>query len=182
VAISAQLIEESLAAPLNQICVQTLIGVIHARRGEPEAWRALYSAIAHAAPTGQPQYIIPTRLARTEAFLTEGRVDEARHEAALAADGAHGIDEWMRGALRRWVARTGSDRMVDGPIAEPYRLQEAGEHAAAARMWDELGCRLDAALALLDSSDEDELRDALRRLDELALRRRPASPARSCAS
>ena len=76
----------------------------------------------------------------------------------------------MRGALRRWLYRTGSDRIVDGPIAEPYRLQEFGEHAAAARIWDELGCCPDAALALLDSSDEDDLRDALRRLDELGAR------------
>jgi hypothetical protein len=81
VAICAVLLEESSAAPLNQICVQALIGVIHARRGEPEVWRALDSAIANATPTGQPQYVVPTRLARTEAFLTEGRVDEARHEA-----------------------------------------------------------------------------------------------------
>ena len=50
-AIGAELLEESSAAPLNQICVQALIGVIHARRGEPEAWRALDSAIASAAPT-----------------------------------------------------------------------------------------------------------------------------------
>ena len=57
-AIGAQLLEESSAAPLNQICVQALIGVIHARRGEPEAWRALDSAIVSAAPTGQPQYVI----------------------------------------------------------------------------------------------------------------------------
>jgi DNA-binding CsgD family transcriptional regulator len=167
VAISAQLLEESSAAPLNQICVQNLVGVIHARRGEPEAWRALDGAIANAAPAGQPQYIIPVRLARAEAFLTEGRVGEARREAELAADAAHGIDEWMRGALGRWPARTGSARIVDGPVAEPYRLQESGQHAAAARAWDGLGCRLDAALALLDSSDEAELRDALRRLDEL---------------
>ena len=170
VAISAQLLEESSAAPLHQICAQALIGVIYARRGEPGVWRALDSAIANAAPTGQPQYVIPARLARTEAFLTEGRVDEARHEAELAADAAHDIDEWMRGALRRWLYRTGSDRIVDGPIAEPYRLQEFGEHAAAAAIWDELGCCLDAALALLDSSDEDDLRDALRRLDELGAR------------
>ena len=167
VAIGAQLLEESSAAPLNQICVQALIGVIHARRGEPEAWRALDSAIASAVPTGQPQYVIPARLARTEAFLTEGRVDEARHEAELAADAAHDIDEWMRGTLRRWLHRTGSGRIIDGPVAGPYRLQESGEHAAAARAWDELGCRLDAALALLDSPDEDELREAVRRLDEL---------------
>src|SRR5580704_6403504 len=69
VAISAQLLEESSAAPLNQISVQTLIGVIHARRGEPGVWRALDSAIANATPTGQPQYVVPTRLARTEAYL-----------------------------------------------------------------------------------------------------------------
>jgi DNA-binding CsgD family transcriptional regulator len=169
-ATSAQLLEESSAAPLNQICVQALIGVIRARRGEPAAWAALDSAIAKAAPTGQPQYVIPARLARTEAFLTEGRVDEARHEAELAAEAASGIDEWMRGALRRWLNRTGSDRIVDGPVAEPYRLQEIGQHALAARAWDELGCRLDAALALLDSWDEDELRDALRRLYELGAR------------
>jgi hypothetical protein len=56
--------------------------VIYARCGEPGIWRALDSAIANAAPTGQPQYVIPTRLARTEAFLTEGRVDEARRTAA----------------------------------------------------------------------------------------------------
>jgi DNA-binding CsgD family transcriptional regulator/tetratricopeptide (TPR) repeat protein len=170
VAISAQLLEESSAAPLHQILVQALIGVIHARRGAPEVWRALDSALANAAPTGQPQYVVPTRLARTEAFLTEGRVDEARHEAELAADAAHDINEWMRGALRRWLYRTGSGRIVDGPIAEPYRLQESGEHAVAARVWDELGCSLDAALALLDSSDEDDLRDALRRLDALGAR------------
>jgi DNA-binding CsgD family transcriptional regulator/tetratricopeptide (TPR) repeat protein len=170
VAISARLLEESSAAPLHQICPQALIGVIHARRGEPGAWPALDSAIASAAPTRQPQYVIPARLARAEAFLTEGRVDDARREAELAAEAAHDIDQWMRGALRRWLHRTGSGRIVDGPVAEPYRLQESGGHAAAARAWDELGCRLDAALALLDSSDEDDLRDALQRLDELGAR------------
>ncbi len=166
-AISTQLLEESSASPLHQICVQALIGVIRARRGEPAVWPVLDSAIARAAPAGQPQYVVPARLARAEAFLTEGRTDEARHEAELAAEVAHDIDIWMRGALRRWLDRTGSDRTIDGPVAEPYRLAEAGEHALAARAWDELGCRLDAALALLDSRAEDELRDALRRLYEL---------------
>jgi len=170
VTLSGVLLEESSAAPLNQISAQTLIGVIRARRGEEEAWVALDRAIANAAPTGQPQYLVPTRLARAEAFMTEGRVSEARREAELAADAAHDLDPWIRGALRRWLDRTGSERIVDGPVAEPYRLQESGDYGAAARMWDDLGCRVDAAFALLDSSDEDDLRDALRRLDELGAR------------
>ncbi len=170
VAISARLLEEGAIAPLHQIYPQALIGMTHARRGEPGVWRALDNAIASAAPTGQPQYVIPARLARAEAFLIEGRVDDARREAELAADAAYDIDKWMRGALRRWLYRTGSGRIVDGPVAEPYRLQESGGHAAAARAWDELGCRLDAALALLDSPDEHDVRDALRRLDELGAR------------
>ena len=170
VALSGLLLEENSAAPLNQICAQTLIGVTRARRGEPAAWRALDSAIANAVPTGQPQYLVPTRLARAEAFLTEGRVSEARHEAELAADAAHDVDPWLRGALRRWLDRTGSARVVDGPVAEPYQLQESGDYRAAVRAWDALGCRLDAAFTLLDSSDEGELRDALRRLDELGAR------------
>ena len=97
-----------------------MVGIIR-RTGAPSTAR---SPTRHR-PDSRSTYYRPGS-ARTEAFLTEGRVDEARHETELAADAAHDIDEWLRGALRRWLDRTGSDRIVDGPIARPYRLQESG--------------------------------------------------------
>jgi len=39
-------------------------------------------------------------------------------------------------------------------VVGPYSLQVAGDPAGAARQWDDLGCPYDAALALLDATDE----------------------------
>jgi DNA-binding NarL/FixJ family response regulator len=54
-----------------------------------------------------------------------------------------------------------SDRSPRGELAEPYRLQVAGESAAASRAWSSLGCPYETALALHDASDEAALRQAL---------------------
>src|SRR5262249_28181233 len=57
--------------------------------------------------------------------------------------------------------------------AEPYALELAGDFAAAAQKWREVGCPYESALALAEVDDEDALRRAL---DELrALGARPAS-------
>ena len=50
---------------------------------------------------------------------------------------------------------------------EPFATEVAGDHVRAAELWDDLGFRYDAALALLGSSDETLLRDALARLESL---------------
>ena len=47
-------------------------------------------------------------------------------------------------------------------LAGPYQRQLDGDWAGAARVWQDLGCPYEAALALLDSHDEDALREALR--------------------
>ena len=46
-------------------------------------------------------------------------------------------------------------------MAEPYRLQLDGDWRSAAKLWDEMGCPYDAALALLDAAEEAALRQAL---------------------
>jgi DNA-binding NarL/FixJ family response regulator len=51
--------------------------------------------------------------------------------------------------------------MPDGPVAEPYRLELDGDWRDAAKIWQDLGCRYDMALALLGSSDEAALRQTL---------------------
>jgi hypothetical protein len=136
-----------------------------ARRGEPDAWPCLDEAVAGADGTGEPQYVVPVRLARAEAQWLAGDLAAARREAELAADAAGAADQWLRGETAVWLRRTGSTREVAGPVAEPYARQLAGDRRAAADAWLARDCRFDAAMALVDSADDAELREALALLD-----------------
>jgi ATP/maltotriose-dependent transcriptional regulator MalT len=167
VALCTQLLSKSTTAPLNRIAPSMRLGLIRARRGGPGIWEPLDEASTAADPTGEPQHIVPVRLARAEAHLLEGRPDDARREAELAADWAFELDPWMRGELMAWLRRTRSDRALDGAVAAPFDLELQGRHTEAAQAWDELGCSFDAGMVLLDSSDEAPVREALRRFDAL---------------
>lgn len=61
-------------------------------------------------------------------------------------------DPWMLGDLTSWLLRLGhpvSEQRPDRPpIPEPFASAVAGDHAAAARRWHELGCPFEEAVAL----------------------------------
>ena len=101
------------------------------------------------------------RLACAEAYWLQGEPCRAAQEAERADDVAASADGWERGEVAVWLRRTTSDRSPRGELAEPYRLQVAGEWAEAARAWASLGCPYEAALALHDASEEAALRQAL---------------------
>jgi DNA-binding NarL/FixJ family response regulator len=54
--------------------------------------------------------------------------------------------------------------------AEPFALQMRGEWAAAADAWRSVGLPYEAALALMDSNDEDDVRTAMGEFDRLGAR------------
>ncbi|HEX6854572.1 MAG TPA: AAA family ATPase [Streptosporangiaceae bacterium] len=158
-AIADDLLRRGGPSPIIRLCPLNRIGTIRARRGEPGAWEHLDEAMATADGTGEAG---PVRLTRTEAYWLEGRLDEARREAERADDETGNPDRWTLGAVTCWLRRTGSDRPPrDGERAGPYQAELAGDWAAAAQQWQDLGCPYDAALALLDAPDEAALRSAL---------------------
>ena len=59
---------------------------------------------------------------------------------------------------------TGAAEPID---LEPFASQIGGDAAHAAELWDRLGYRYEAALALLDTKEEDLLRESLARLTDL---------------
>jgi tetratricopeptide (TPR) repeat protein len=148
----------SADAPVYRLGALEVLGVIRARRGERAAWDYLDEAAAAADATGEPQWIIGARLARAETHWLQGEPHLAAREAERADDVAAGATEWERGEIAAWLRRTGSPRPPRGELAEPCRLQVAGEWAAASREWDDLGCPYEAALALHDADDEAALR------------------------
>jgi len=157
----------SADAPIYRLHALEVLGVIRARRGQPGAWEYLDEAAAVADACAEPQWIIPVRLARAEARWLQGEPRLAVREAELADDVAVGSDGWDRGAVAVWLRRTGSPRSPRGELAEPYRLQIAGEWEEASRLWTCLGCPYEAALALYDSDEETALRQALKTFHDL---------------
>jgi tetratricopeptide (TPR) repeat protein len=131
VALSTELLA-SADAPVYRLGALEVLGVIRARRGQAGVWEYLDEAAAAADATGEPQWIIPVRLARAEAHWLQGEPRLAAQEAELADDVAAGSDGWQRGEIAVWLQRTGSPRSPRRNLAEPYRLQVAGEWAGAA--------------------------------------------------
>jgi DNA-binding CsgD family transcriptional regulator len=167
VALCTELLADGGPSPHIRLVLSTLLGVIQARQAAPGAWEYLSGAMDDAEGSGDPWSIIPVRLARIEALWLRGDLHSARAEAELADEIVDACDEWDRGAVAVWLRRTGSIRPPRGEVAAPFRRQLDADWAGAARLWSDLGCPYEAGLALLGSSDEAALREALRILTSL---------------
>ncbi len=151
------------SSPINRISPLANLGKVRARRAEDGVWECLDEAAEAADGTGEPQWIVPVRLARAEACWLEGRSTQTERELMLADDASAGSGAWLRGEIAVWLRR------ISGPplsgdsddVAEPYRLQLSGAWEAAVQAWFALGCPYDAAMALLDANLEEPLRQAL---------------------
>src|SRR5215210_511069 len=158
-------------ARLSRVWALMALGVLRARRGDPEVWPPLDESLALTREE-PPQKLVPLELARAEAAYLAGDRARARHELGSLPVSAL-VDRWIAGKLAVWRRRLGAEAEQTGPIPEPYELELAGDHAGAAAAWDLLDCPFDAAMALAGSAEEDELRRSHERF--LALGARPAA-------
>lgn len=157
-----QLLADGGPSPNQRVGLLRVLGALQARQGQSGAWEYLDEAMGYADGTGEPQNIVPARLARAEACWLDDRLADARRELELADDVVADCDQWDRGDVAVWLRRTGSDRPPRGEIAAPGRRELEGDWVGAARLWTDLGCPYEAGLALLGSADEPSLREALR--------------------
>ena len=123
--------------------------------------------MADADRTGEPQSIVPVRLARAEAAGWKAGPPTPSREAERADEAADTDDAWSYGAVAAWLRRTGPSRRPRGEVAEPYRHELNGHWEKAAQLWTDLGCPYEAALVRLDAAEEGALREALSIFTEL---------------
>jgi DNA-binding CsgD family transcriptional regulator/tetratricopeptide (TPR) repeat protein len=153
--------------PFARIHALQALGLVRARRGDPDAWAPLDEAVTLAEPRNELQWIAPVAIARAEAAWLEGRNEAAIAETELAYDHARRLDaSWLAG-LSYWRWRAGADEPTPSVGEEPYRLEMAGDWAGASERWARMGCRYEAALALIDADDDATLQRALGELQAL---------------
>ena len=156
-------------------CVPRSLGLVRARRGDPDATAPLSEEQRLAWPTEELLRVAPVAAARGEAAWLAGETAAVGQETEAALSLAlRRQAPWVVGELACWRWRAGlRDRLGPGAAAEPYKLSLAGEPAQAAMVWRELGCSYEAAMALADADAEELLRRAY---DDLqALGARPAA-------
>ena len=163
------------SAPAPRGMALTALGLVRARRGDPESAAPLSEEQLLAWPTEELLRFAPVAAARGEAAWLAGEPAAVGRETDAALSLAlRRQAPWVVGELASWRWRAGlRDRLGPGAAAKPYALSLAGEPAQAAKVWRELGCPYEAAMALADADAEDLLRRAY---DELqALGARPAA-------
>jgi DNA-binding CsgD family transcriptional regulator len=165
VSITRAMLNEKSLAPTNRIQPLTYLSKVMARRGQDGYWPYLDEAMHLALGLDEPEWLVFVQLARIEAYWLEGRLDAARAELGRARDASDGVIVPAQHWLAVWNRRlTGAAEPID---LEPFASQAVGDGEHAAELWDRLGYRYEAALALLDTKDETHLRESLTRLTDL---------------
>jgi DNA-binding CsgD family transcriptional regulator/tetratricopeptide (TPR) repeat protein len=159
---------------LSSLQARIVLGLLRARRGDPDPWTPLEEADRVAQGTTQLWWTSQVAAAQAEVAWLEGRPEKIAPATEEAFRLALRLESpWPAGELAVWRRRAGVEEQVPGQTAVPYALQLAGDWTAAAEAWRRSGCTYEAALALAEADDDRALRQAL---DELhALGARPAA-------
>jgi DNA-binding CsgD family transcriptional regulator/tetratricopeptide (TPR) repeat protein len=165
ISLSHNLLTQHTLSPVNRLKPLCSLAKVMARRGQDGYWPYLDEAIDSATSIDEPEWLILAGLARVEAHWLEGHVKAAISELGKVRDVSAGVSLVQRRWVAVWTRRlTGATEPTD---LEPFTSQIAGDATHAAELWDRLGYRYEAALALLDTKDEALLRDSLTRLTDL---------------
>ena len=157
--------------PFARIHALVALGLVRARRGDPDPWTPLDEALASALPRREFQWIAPVAVARAEAAWLAGRTDAIGSELEPALGFPMRGNDPYATALAYWGWRGGLDPgFPAGSEQDPLVLEAAGRWPEATDFWRRLGCPYEAALALATSDDDAALRESLGELQTLGAR------------
>jgi DNA-binding CsgD family transcriptional regulator len=148
-----------------------VLGLLRARRGDPDPWTPL-ARVAQVAERSQQLWLTSqVAAAKAETAWLAGRPEVvAEATDAAFADALERHSPWPIAELAYWRRRAGLKDDVFGDADGPFALQLHGDWAGAAELWAQAGCRYEEALALSDADDTDALRRALQACFELEAR------------
>ena len=149
-------------SPIARVPALVSIGLVRARRGDPDARPPLDEAHALAERSGELQCIAPLAAAKAEVAWLAGQYDVVAKITAPALQLAlKHRSRWALGELASWRRRAGIQEDIPAEVAEPYDLELRGHWRRSADLWKGLGCPYEAAFELVQCGEEDALRQAL---------------------
>ncbi len=166
-------------SPMPRVVALSVVGVVRARRADPDVWTPLEEAWELARDTGELQRIEPISGARAEAHWLSGNEAQVAEVTADALElaKARGAN-WVTGVMASWRRRAGLPLNRESEVPEPFASELAGDFRRAAECWEALEGPYEAALALAETGDEPTVRQALEQLQRLGAQATAAIVAR----
>jgi DNA-binding CsgD family transcriptional regulator len=164
---------------LSCLQARVVLGLLRARRGDPDPWTPLAEAETLAEQTGQLWWLWQLAAAKAEAAWLEGRpeaIGKTTEAAYRLAVERH--SPWPIAELAWWRQCAGIEDDVPEEVGGPFLLQLRGEWTQAAKAWRAAGCPYEEAVALGEVDDEPAQRGALDKLNRLGARPAAAIVAR----
>jgi DNA-binding CsgD family transcriptional regulator len=168
VASAAPVLRDPRSSPVTRVAALSVLGLVRARRGDPDVWPPLEEAWKLAKRTGELQRIEPVAAARAEAAWLEGRTEAVAEATESALELAVRRQAWwIVGEFAYWRHCAGIEEEVASLSPDPWAAHIAGDWRRAAELWTELDSPYESALALSDSDDDQTVRHALEELRRL---------------
>jgi DNA-binding CsgD family transcriptional regulator len=169
---SARVLRAPRTSTTPRIVALVVAALLDIRRGTGDGRELLREAAELAELSGELPRLAPVAAAQAEAAWLDDRPDAIGPvtDAALALALKHGAS-WIVGELACWRRRGGVDEDLSSPGAAPYRLLLDGDWQHSAEAWSTIGCPYEVSLALLDSGEEDAMRESVAALQRLGASR-----------
>jgi DNA-binding CsgD family transcriptional regulator len=158
---------------------RVVLGLVRARRGDPDPFTPLAAAREVAERTQQLWWTFQVAAAEAEAHWLGGRPEAIADATAETFESARRLGApWPVAELAWWRRQGGIEEETPAAATGPFELQLRGDWSGAAEAWRVAGCPYEAATALAEADDEDALRRALDELQQLGARPAAAVVAR----
>lgn len=170
---AAETVELVLMEDCTLSCVQArvVLGILRARRGDPDPFTPLADGREVAARTNELWWEYQISAAEAEALWLGGRPEEIADATAKAFESATRLGSpWPIAELAWWRRQGGIEEPIPSAAGGPFEQQLRGDWSGALAAWRAAGCPYEAAVALAELDDEDSLRQALDELQELGAR------------
>jgi DNA-binding CsgD family transcriptional regulator len=178
---AAETVELVLMEDCTMSCVQAriVLGLVRARRGDPDPLTPLAEARAVAERTRALWWEFQVAAAEAEALFLGGRPEAIADATAETFESALRLGApWPLAELAWWRRQGGVDEAIPADATGPFAQQLHGDWSGAAEAWRTAGCPYEAALATAELDEEDSLRHALEELQGLGARPAAAMVAR----
>jgi len=139
---------------LSTLQMLVIVGLLRARRGDPDPWTPLNRAGELADETGQLWWTSQVAAAKAETAWLErkpGVISEATETAFVVA--LERRASWPLAELGYWRSRAGIHVDTLEDARGPFAAQLQGDWGRAAEEWVEAGCPYQAALARAEGDD-----------------------------